>query len=115
MTLRILNVGIDVNDLDRMRSFWEAVTGYRVHSGDDSYVYLVDRDERGPNLFVQKVPERRTEKNRLHLDLVAPNLSAATAEVVALGAVPVRTVEAEGEIWTIFEDPEGNQFCVVQA
>jgi Glyoxalase-like domain len=85
---------------------------------------LVDPDGAGPRLFFQKVPEPKTAKNRMHLDLRAavgvPSggradaLEAECARLVALGARRVRRMEADGidEVCIVMQDPEGNEFCV---
>src|SRR4051812_18493796 len=60
---KIVDIGLDVNDLATMRSFWEATLGYVESRGKESYSYLVDPSGHGPHLFLQVVPEPRTEKN----------------------------------------------------
>jgi catechol 2,3-dioxygenase-like lactoylglutathione lyase family enzyme len=84
-----------------------------------------DPDGRGPRLFFQQVPEGKTAKNRVHLDVrVAPGLqgdermAALEAEgerLVALGASRVRRYEPEpplGAGHLVMTDPEGNEFCL---
>ncbi|WP_152362935.1 VOC family protein [Microlunatus speluncae] len=61
-----------------------------------------------PTLFFQQVPEGKIAKNRLHLDIEAPDRSAEVERLVALGA----TIEVIREGWTSLLDPEGNEFCV---
>jgi predicted enzyme related to lactoylglutathione lyase len=65
-------------------------------------------------LFV-KVPELKTAKNRLHLDLAAPDVEAEVARLVELGAARVADTEEYGYTWTVMADPEGNEFCVARA
>ena len=77
----IVDVGLDVNDLASMKAFWEATLGYHEARGKDSYSYLVDPSGHGPHLFLQVVPERRTEKNRLHLDIVVDGESFRLASL----------------------------------
>ena len=88
----IVDVAIDVNDLPRMKTFWEATLGYSQVRAGDSYSYLLDPTGRGPHLFLQLVPERRTEKNRLHLDVVVPSLKDAVESAESRGAVVLREV-----------------------
>jgi hypothetical protein len=83
---------------------------------------VVDPDGRGPRIYFQRVPEGKTAKNRLHLDVrAAPGLAGEervqrmTQEVqrlVGLGAEQVRVVDQMGEHWIVMRDPEGNEFCV---
>ena len=84
----------------------------------------VDPDGAGPRLFFQKVPEGKSAKNRVHLDVrAAPGLEgdarmaaleAKCAELVALGATRLRRLEPTPmEAGTIvMQDPEGNEFCL---
>jgi hypothetical protein len=85
---------------------------------------LVDPAGVGPRLFFQKVPEPKTAKNRVHLDLraaagVPPEgradaLEAECTRLVALGARRVRRLEADGidAVCIVMQDPEGNEFCL---
>ena len=111
MAYRIQNVGIDCNDLRQVSEFWQQVTGFVAKSADDDHVYLKAADG-SLGLFVQRVPEPRTEKNRLHLDLEVDDVDAAAAEVVALGAAEVARHGEGGDAWVVLTDPEGNQFCL---
>jgi hypothetical protein len=83
---------------------------------------IVDPDSLGPRIFFQRVPEGKTAKNRVHLDLrAAPGLDgderrrALTAEadrLVALGASRMYEFEEQGQFWITLQDPEGNEFCL---
>lgn len=85
---------------------------------------LVDPEGVGPRIFFQKVPEPKTAKNRVHLDLraaagVPPEgrsdaLEAECARLVALGATRLRRHEAEAvdPVYIVMQDPEGNEFCL---
>jgi predicted enzyme related to lactoylglutathione lyase len=110
----IRNVGIDTNDLDRAEAFWAAATGYVRRGGIPDYVLLGDPAGRGPNVLLQRVPESREGKNRLHLDLQADDVEVAAAELVALGATRVTRFDQPGDTWVVLTDPDGNEFCVCQ-
>ncbi len=86
---------------------------------------IVDPDGVGPRIYFQRVPEGKTAKNRLHLDLNAgggreipdaerrANVDAEVARLVRLGASDVRgAMDKDGEYWVRMNDPEGNEFCV---
>ena len=62
-------------------------------------------------LVFVRVPEEKAVKNRVHLDLGADDREAEVQRLLALGA---RRVADHGS-WTVMQDPEGNEFCVVQA
>ncbi|WP_169165611.1 VOC family protein [Cellulomonas taurus] len=97
--------------------------------GDRDPAYaIVDPAGRGPRIFFQKVPEAKTVKNRLHLDVrfsaergIAPSDRAAklaaarehAATLVEAGATVLTEVDDEREgAWVVLADPEGNEFCV---
>lgn len=61
-----------------------------------------------PRLYFQKVPESKTTKNRVHLDLVAVELDAEVQRLIALGATELH----RHATWVTLIDPEGNEFCV---
>jgi hypothetical protein len=85
---------------------------------------LVDPDGQGPRLFFQKVPEPKTAKNRVHLDLrAAPGLrgdarsealEAECTRLVALGAQRLYRLDADGvdETCIVMADPQGSEFCL---
>ncbi|KUN08918.1 hypothetical protein AQI95_07365 [Streptomyces yokosukanensis] len=68
----------------------------------------------GRRLLFQRVPEPKTVKNRLHLDLHAgpERRTAELARLQALGAQVVREVKEPGGEWLVLTDPEGNEFCL---
>lgn len=68
----------------------------------------------GRRLLFQRVPEAKSVKNRLHLDLHAPagRRTDEVARLEALGARVLREVDEPGGRWTVMCDPEGNEFCV---
>ena len=86
---------------------------------------LPPEGESGPRLFFQRVPEGKTAKNRLHLDVrAAPGsvgdermaaLDAEATRLADLGATRVRRVDPDGRMETgfvVMQDPEGNEFCL---
>ena len=85
---------------------------------------LIDPDGKGPRLYFQQVPEPKTAKNRVHLDVrAAPGLRAQEradalesecTRLVALGARRLQRLEADdiNEVCIVMQDPEGNEFCL---
>ena len=111
--LYVGSVVIDVNDLDLMKSFWEQALGYRTESYEpDDWSKLVPPDGNGVNFSIQQVPEKKTEKNRLHLDLYSPQPREEVERLLSLGAKVVEE-QTEEHDFTLLTDPEGNYFCVV--
>ena len=90
----------------------------------DNYASRVDPDGVGPRLFFQRVPEPKTAKNRVHLDLSVSggrgtpmeqrraNVAAAVERAVAAGATRVKDYDEAGQHWVVLQDPEGNEFCL---
>ena len=130
MTLRIRTITFDCVDPYLLAGFWSQLTGYREdpenpNFPDDPEGLLVAPDGSASLLFI-KVPEGKTTKNRVHLDLAPPAVSPdapveATADVrdaemkrvLALGATLVedhRRPDRTG--WVTLADPEGNEFCI---
>lgn len=75
---------------------------------DDPTVLVASPGVR-PRFFLQLVPEGKTVKNRVHLDLRCDSVSAEIERLTALGA----TVDSEFEGHLVLLDPEGNEFCLM--
>jgi hypothetical protein len=141
---REMQVTFDCGDPAGLAQFWAAALGYVVQPPPDPFATwdealaawgvpedrrndrsaLVDPDGGGPRLFFQRVPEGRSAKNRVHLDVrAAPGLQGearmtALEEVasglVSRGAVRVQRFEPErlSQGHLVMQDPEGNEFCL---
>jgi hypothetical protein len=138
-----VQVTFDANDPQRLIEFWSLALGYieqppptgyqsweewaRLHDipsetwGD--FGALIDPNGFGPRLFFQRVPEQKTAKNRVHLDVNVgagiPEEAARrravdeqVARLEAAGGTKVRALRERGEYWVVMQDPEGNEFCV---
>ncbi len=106
---------LDVNDLDRMTTFWSAALGYQLVGGVGAYKALADPADRLPKLLLQTVPEGKAAKNRLHLDLHVPDIDVEVARLEGQGAATVQVVDEFGMRWILMADPEGNEFCVCKS
>ena len=100
----------DCSDALRAAEFWAAVLGSNVDEDSTSQKAFVEAAGwGGPNIWFQSVPEPKSAKNRLHLDLRAPGpIPDEVARLVGLGA---RVLREEPDI-VVMADPEGNEFCV---
>jgi predicted enzyme related to lactoylglutathione lyase len=115
MTSTVDTLTFDCADAGTMVAFWSAALGYALEDEDEKGSYLSDPTGRGWPLYFQIVPEGKSVKNRLHLDLRPPDSMAAEVErMTALGASEHRFVEEGGSFWTVILDPEGNEFCVLR-
>jgi predicted enzyme related to lactoylglutathione lyase len=107
------NVIIDCQDLERQAAFWTAASGFERRSKSGVYLTLVDPAQPRPFIVLQQAPEGKQGKNRLHLDFGAADMKAEVARLVGLGARELQTLE-DPETFTVMQDPEGNEFCIVQ-
>ena len=117
MTTSVIGLSIDCADPSTLAAFWSEVLGRPVIPGADTENAAIDATNptSGPRLAFHKVPEPKTVKNRLHLDLRADQFEAESKRLIGLGATPIRDVEQPTARWTTFADPEGNEFDLVAA
>jgi predicted enzyme related to lactoylglutathione lyase len=112
-----LLIVMDCSDLDRSARFWTDVLGYTAGpAASGPYRGLTPVSGAGIDVLLQRVPDGKREKNRLHLDLRTPDLETEVARVLALGATLLTSqpVVEDGWRWHILGDPDGNEFCVLQ-
>lgn len=137
-------VTFDSADPDALAAFWAEALHYIVQPPPDGFdswdaaldawdvppeqrndrSALIDPDGRGPRIYIQKVPEPKTAKNRVHLDLRAAagrpaeerdrTLEAECERLTALGARTLYRLEpdAMNQLCIVMQDPEGNEFCL---
>jgi Glyoxalase-like domain len=89
----------------------ERLRGLGIDDVEDDPSVLVEAPAAELRLFFQLVPESRTVKNRLHVDLRCDDLAAETARLVALGARVLAPTGPSSD-WVVLADPEGNEFCL---
>jgi predicted enzyme related to lactoylglutathione lyase len=113
MTSAVRHTTIDSIDAYRLGSFWAEVLGQPLQPEDlpgDPEVLI-----KGAGLLFVTVPDPKTGKNRVHLDL-QPQDRSRDEEVERLLALGARLVDdrrnADGTGWAVLADPEGNEFCV---
>ena len=139
-----IQIVFDAGDPARLADFWTAAIGYIVQppppdfdSWDDWAVAMgipeenwndaraiVDPEGQRPRIFIQKVPEPKTAKNRMHLDISVGGghgtplperklrVDAEVERLEELGATVFGPMEQRDEYWVVMQDPEGNEFCV---
>jgi glyoxalase superfamily protein len=114
-----IKIVIDCVDLQAQADFWSvAADCERVNGFVEQYQPLRPRDDPGTMLVLQRVPETKAGKNRLHLDLHPADGPAWVDTLEGVGATRLggRNTEYLAEFGTTFQvmaDPEGNEFCVV--
>lgn len=110
MAALIKSVSFDCADALVVATFWAAALGTDVDEDATSdLAYVEAAGWGGPNMWFARVPEAKTAKNRVHLDLRAP--ATMTEEVRRLTALGGSIMELH-EGHTVMNDPEGNVFCV---
>lgn len=134
-------IAIDCADPHRLARFWAAALGYELEDHSEGILEIIAagyateadtmivegklawrdaaacRDTSGdgrPRLLFQQVPEPKTVKNRIHLDLhVEPeNQEAEVERLTGLGAQRIGVGQQGPHSWIVMIDPEGHEFCV---
>ena len=125
-----VEVNIDCADADALRAFYCAALGYQARGEAGTYrACLPAGDATGPKIVFQQVPEPKTVKNRMHLDVIVDDIEAEAARWTAsstttlgrratcwtaLGATrtSAEPVREHGGAWIVMSDPEGNEICL---
>ena len=109
-----LVVVLDCEDLELLAAFWSQAIGYRLSGSLEPYCVLVPEQGEGVELVLQRVPEPKTAKNRMHLDILTDDLDSSVQRLCDLGARKLQpaAIEQHGFRWIVMADPEGNEFCV---
>jgi len=121
MSVRWQNICIDCADPASLARFWAEALGWRI-TYEEPEEYVIEPSEGSPearlgsfpDILFLKVPEAKSVKNRLHIDLRPDDRDAEVARLEALGAKQIDI--GQGDVtWVVMADPEGNEFCVLRA
>lgn len=120
MSLRIQCLCIDTTDPGALATFWqEALRWRRTYEQEDEVVLepTTGSPEDGvvPDLLFLRVPEDKSVKNRLHLDLRPEDQAAEVTRLEGLGARRADVGQRDDVAWVVMVDPAGNEFCVLRA
>ena len=107
----IAALAIDCTDPPGLAHWWRCVLGGAVEVHPQGYATL--HTPEGLALDFLPVPEPKTGKNRLHLDVRSRDFATAVEQALALGAIRADDIYAGGR-WQVFRDPEGNEFCLLR-
>lgn len=139
-----IQVVFDCADPAQLAPFWAAALGYKQDDPPPGFETwpdflkaqgvpedqwnsanaVSDPDGVGPRIFFQRVPEPKSVKNRVHLDLNVggghsvpieerrTRIAAVAERLIQSGAKRLREMEQRGEYWVVMADPEGNEFCL---
>ena len=108
----VMALTINCADPAALAEFWGNALGRPVSPGSTAEMAQLEAagPASGPRMFFQRVPEAKTVKNRLHLDLATEHYDQEIERLTGLGAKAVDEVKVPGVRWTTFADPEGNEF-----
>jgi hypothetical protein len=115
MPLRFQNVTVDCNDALRVGTFWAELLNLPLRSGEDGTEHWIEPARAGADIVFVTVPEPKTVKDRIHLDLRPDDQDAEVARALALGATHVDIGQGTEQTWVVLADPEGNEFCILRA
>ena len=128
MSMRWYSVVVDCHDIAGQARWWAETLDYLIVFENDEEVAIIPRWARvepmedvetfraqPQGMVFVRVPEDKTVKNRLHIDLAPHTSQDRDAEIEALIARGATRVDiGQGEVpWTVLADPEGNEFCVL--
>jgi predicted enzyme related to lactoylglutathione lyase len=127
VSVRWYTVVVDCHDVAAQVRWWAEVLGWTIafENGSEAVIvppYALDEnvdipvERRGPGIVFVPVPETKTLKNRLHIDLApraADDQAAEVARLEAMGATRVDVGQGDDVGWIVLADPEGNEFCVL--
>jgi predicted enzyme related to lactoylglutathione lyase len=116
MSIDLLGIGFDAHKPSDLAQFWAEVLRRSVADGATEQFASIPADENpefGPLLMFHQVPEGKTVKNRVHLDLKTADIHSEAARLISLGARQLRSLSENDERWISFADPEGNEFDLV--
>lgn len=116
MRVRLSHVMIDALDPERIGAFWAGLLGTEIASRVDGGRFLFLHPTEGcPAIGIQRVPERKETKNRVHVDLEVEDPEATARWVREHGGNRVADHRLGDFHWRVMADPEGNEFCLVPA
>jgi predicted enzyme related to lactoylglutathione lyase len=116
MPLQPHHLVIDTHDLRRLSRFWADALRWHILSEQPREVVIGPAVDAPFGICFMPTPDRKATKNRLHLDLTtdADDRDSEIQRLLDLGARHVAVGQTGAESWTVFADPEGNEFCVVR-
>jgi 4a-hydroxytetrahydrobiopterin dehydratase len=106
-------IAIDAMEIDAVRPFWEAITGYRAMQHRPGWpINLVDPLRIGPTIWFQQMDAPRPQRNRIHVDITVAHDAAEARVAAALAAGGTLVSDAHARAFWVLADVEGNEACV---
>jgi Glyoxalase-like domain len=115
MACKFSELVVDSAEPRRIARWWADVLDYRIVDEEDEIVEIAGPSGSGPTIVFLRVPEPKSVKNRLHIDLSPTDgeQAAELARLEGLGAERADVGQAEDASWIVLRDPEGNEFCLL--
>lgn len=116
MAAKFSELVIDSTDPQPIARWWAEVLGYRVTESDDHLVEISGPPGSGPTIAFAKVPESKSVKNRLHID-ISPTDRDQDAELERLLRLEAKRADVgqdKDASWIVLTDPDGNEFCLLR-
>ena len=122
MSIRFQAICVDANDPAHLARWWAELLGWRITYEDDGPDEVVleppagsPEDGVAADLLFLRVPEGKSVKNRVHIDLRPDDQEIEVARAEAMGAKRVDIGQGDDKTWVVLADPEGNEFCILRA
>lgn len=112
MTHANVDIVIDCVEIEPLLDFWAAALGYSKVGIRDNYGLLVPENPAHPPVILQRVPEAKSAKTRVHFDIRVDDVESKAVELEALGARRIDLGQPRDCGFVPMADPEGNEFCV---
>jgi predicted enzyme related to lactoylglutathione lyase len=116
MPVALHHIVVDTHDLPKLARFWAQALGWKVLSERPAEIVIGPDVDAPVGMCFMPVADRKTVKNRLHLDITtsAEDRDQEIERLLGLGARRVDIGQTGRESWTVLADPEGNEFCVIR-
>jgi Glyoxalase-like domain len=117
MTSRLVALCFDANDPLRLARFWAAALGWEIDDETRDGIGLVPTDDTRFRILFLPVPEPKSAKNRIHLDLTSTSIDdqhGTVERLIELGARHIDIGQGPHDDHVVLADPEGNELCVIE-
>lgn len=117
MTSRLVALRFDANDPLLLARFWAGTLNWEIHDEGDGEIGLVPTDGTKLPISFLPVPEKKTGRNPIHLDLATTSVDdqmGTVERLIELGAHHIDIGQARDERHVVLADPEDNEFCVIE-